>query len=222
MEKERKKTSRYVFLQAFLLAFLLFNFGIFLGYKLETSRANIIGDLYIISELGSFDAKIQTELFGLGEIDCDSLVKENLAFADRVFGESLLLAKYDNAKRISESIKLQHKRYDLLRTLIWVNSIKISKNCENSPHRVVYIYSYEDRNLDVLSKQKVFSTALGDLKTKHGDEIMLIPIAGDNEISSLNMLMNQYGIDKLPSIIINENIKVTEVEDINNLEQYLE
>ena len=55
-----------------------------------------------------------------------------------------------------------------------------------------------------------------------GSDIMLISIAGDNNIISVDLLMNLYNIteSELPVILIDEKIKIKSIEkkeDINNL-----
>jgi hypothetical protein len=86
-----------------------------------------------------------------------------------------------------------------------------------------YLYDYNNPRLDIKAKQAVFSKILGELKSKYGSEVMLIPIAGDNNLVSLNVLMSSYGVSEqdLPVILIDEKIKITDVESVSETEKYL-
>ena len=217
------KSQKHVFWQALILALIIFNFGIFLGYMLESSRVGKVNRLYIESELVLLDVKIQSKLFDfdLTNLDCEDAIKENINFGDRIYEEAKILDRYESASRITESIKLQHKKYDLLRVLFWLNTLKIKKNCNPSFHNIVYFYKYNNATLTEKAKQAVFSRLLEDLKQKYGNKIMLIPIAGDNNLASVNLLMKNYNITHLPTILIDEKVKITEIENVEEFDKYL-
>lgn len=215
------KNQKRIFLYALILTFLVFNFGIFMGYMLESSRIDKINKLYLDAELELIDQMTQKDALEILDLNCDLLVEENIKFADRIFEEALLIQKYEDANRINNDIKFQHKRFDLLRTLFWINSIKIKQKCNPSYHNVVYFYKYNNPSIEQVSKQGFFSNLLGELKERFGDNIMLIPIAGDNDIPSINLLIEKYDINELPMILIDEETKITEVESLADIEQYL-
>ncbi len=215
------KSQKYVFLQALIIAFVIFNIGIFLGYKLETSRIDKINNWYIQSEIELLDQRIQKDAFEFLELNCDAMVKENINFADRIYEEALVIDKYEQANRINNDIILQHKRYDLLRTLFWINSMKIKEKCNSSYHNLVYFYQYNDVSIEKKAKQKVFSNLLFQIKQEEKAEIMLIPIAADNNIGSINLLLDKYEITELPTILIDEKIKLTAIESVEDIREHL-
>lgn len=215
------KNQKYIFLYALILTFVVFNIGIFFGYMLESSRIDKINTLYLNAEMELIDQMTQKDALEIIDLDCSLLVEENIKFADRIFEEALLIQKYEDANRINGDIKFQHKRFDLLRTLFWVNSIKIKQKCNSDYHNLVYFYKYNNPSIEQESKQKFFSNLLQELKSEFGENIMLIPIAGDNDIPSINLLLQEYEINELPVILIDEKTKITEVDNIEELEKYL-
>ncbi len=215
------KSQKHVFWQALLAALVVFFAGIFLGYVLESSRVGEIKGLYLESELSLLDVKIQSELYGLGEIDCEEAVKENIKFGDRVFEEAKILERFEDSSKITEGIKLQHKKYDLLRTLFWLNSLKIKERCNGEYHTIVYFYDYNEPSIEKKAEQEVFSRVLGELKKEFGDEVMLIPIAGDNDITAVEIILKMYDIDVLPTVLIDENVKIVSVESLEFIRGYL-
>ncbi|MAG02559.1 hypothetical protein CMI42_04435 [Candidatus Pacearchaeota archaeon] len=215
-------SQKHVFWQALLVTILIFSIGIISGIIIENWRTNKISDLYQQSELNLLDIKLQSEIYSLGSFNCDEAVRENIEFADKIFEEAKILDRYEKASRLTDSLLVEHKKYDLLRTTLLLNSIKIKETCNNNYYEVVYFYDYNDPSLDIKAKQKVFSRLLNELKSRKGSEILLIPIAGDNEISSINLLLNQFNVkeSELPVILIDRKTKVTELQTIEDLLKY--
>lgn len=207
-------SQKNVFWQAFILAAFVFAAGILLGFALENWRSGKIEKLYFQSELDLLDVEIQNEIYSLSRIDCGNAVRENIDFGDRIYEEAKLLDRYEQASKITDNMALQHKKYDLLRTLFWINSIKIKSRCNASYSIVVYLYKYNSPSLELKAKQAVFSRILSELKEARGGEIMLIPIAGDNDIISVKALMSLHNItiSELPVILIGEKTKVKDIE----------
>jgi hypothetical protein len=215
------KSQKNVFWEALLVTVLIFGIGVFMGVVLENWRTSKIGDLYQQSDVELLDIKTQNEIYSLGDFNCEIAIEENLRFADRIYEEARLLDRYEKARRITDTLKLQHRKYDVLRALLWVNSMKIKKRCKADYINVVYIYDYNDPDLDTKAKQSVFSKILSELKENKGSEIILIPLAGDNDLSSVNILMDLYDVaeEELPVILIDEKTKITEVESVEDIEK---
>lgn len=214
--------QKNAFWQALMVTIFIFGIGIFLGVILENWRTSKINDLYQKSELDLFDIRLQAEIYSIGNFDCEKAVQENIAFADRIFNEAEILNRYQKASRLTESLNIQHKKYDLLRTMLLLNSIKIKEKCKNSYFEVVYFYDFNDPSFDTKAKQGVFSKLLNELKETKGNEILLIPIAGDNEITAVNLILEEYNISEseLPVILINRKTKITEIQTIEELLKY--
>ena len=216
------ENQKWVFLKALLVTLIIFNIGVYMGYMLEASRADKINQLYLESELLLLDQDIQREAFDIADLNCDKSVKANVDFANKIYEEALgTIQGYEQANKINDAIIFQHKRFDLLRALFWMNSIKIKERCNSNYHNIVYFYDYLDPSAEQNGKQKFISNLLEQVKNKQGDNVMLIPIAGDNDLPSINLLIEKYGITEFPTILIDENTKVTEVKDIEDILKYL-
>jgi len=216
-------TQKYAFLYALIITLIIFNIGIYLGYKLEAARIEKIDKFYLEAEMLLLDQRIQKEAFDIIDLDCGKTVEANIEFADKIFEEALKIKKFEDANRINNAIISEHKRYDLLRTLFWINSIKIKQKCNSKYHNLVYFYKYNDPGIEQKAKQAFFSKLLLEIKEKQGGNVMLIPIAADNDLPSIDLLMEKYNVDirELPVILIDEKVKITEVERIEDIEKYL-
>ena len=107
-----------------------------------------------------------------------------------------------------------------MRTLFWVNSIKIKEKCGNNFHTIVYLYNYEPKEITETTKEKTFSNFLWELKQEKGNEVILIPIARNMGITSLDILQGKYGINQT-SIIVDEDLVVSEIADLVQIKNYI-
>ncbi|MAG10868.1 hypothetical protein CMI44_00965 [Candidatus Pacearchaeota archaeon] len=222
MKKDFFGNDKHVFWEALVVAVFIFGIGIIFGIFLENSRAERISEIYSTSEINLLDLQIQTELLGVENINCEQAVKKNIEFADKVYEDAKILEEYERASRLKENLVQQHERYDLLRTLLWLNSLKIKERCDGGNfHTVVYLYDYLPEDIEEKNKQAVFSRFLEELKEEKGDTIILIPIAKNLDISSLDLLIEGYGIEQT-SIILDETLVVEELSDLNKIEEKID
>ncbi len=210
------KSQKHVFWEALLITLLIFAIGIIFGIIFENWRVSKINYFYKESEIVFSDIRAHGEIASSLPLDCEAAVEQNRVFADRIFKEAEVLSKYDGAQILTEQIYLEHKKYDILRALLWSNSINLKKKCKADFHTVVYIYDYNKPSVDTKAQQGVFSRILAELKESQGYEIVLIPLAGDNNLSSVSLMMNLYNISEseLPVILIDEKTKVTELKTV--------
>jgi len=213
------KSQKHVFWEALLVTTLIFIVGIFLGNMLEKNRVEKIDEYYAQSEISLMDILIFQDIVKANETSCEILIKSNLEFADKIYNEALILSKYNN-QQLTEGAELAQKRYSLLRTLLWMNVIKTQKTCEENFNSVIYLYQINPKDLTIKAEQKVFSKVLEDLKNEYANNIILIPIAVDESFISLNSLIENHEIEKLPAIIINDRI-ITEIPTKEELKKYM-
>jgi len=211
------KNPKNAFWQALFLTTIIFLSGLFLGLAYEESRTQEINKYYIQSETSLMDMVALSNLIKLNNISCEILVKSNIDLANKIYEEAYLLEKYEQAGKITKNLKLAHKKYDLLRTFLWINSIKTFEKCESDFEIVIYLYEYETKDLVKKATQEVWSKILFDLKKEKGNQILLIPIAVDNDLISLNSLIEKYNLSEFPVILINNKKKITELKSIQDL-----
>tara|TARA_Y100000310_G_scaffold162731_1_gene162670 strand:+ start:1487 stop:2158 length:672 start_codon:yes stop_codon:yes gene_type:complete len=215
------KSQKNVFWEAAIIAIFIFGLGILSGLYIENSRTEKISNLYLQSEINLLDIEIQSRLLDLENTDCNEAINKNIEFGDQIFTDAKVLQKYEDASRMSASLEAQHRRYDLLRTLFWVNSIKIKQRCNASFHTLVYLYNYGAEDIEEVSEQGIFSRFLTQLKDEKGNKVILIPIAKNMDLSSLEILLSNYELGRT-SIILDENLVVSNLSDLEQIKQALE
>lgn len=215
------ENKKRVFWEALLLTVVVFLFGLLIGIFYESTKSSDMNEYYVNSELSLMDIFALNSLLSLNSPDCNTLTSSNLEFADKIYKEAIILEKYESAGKVTDDMEVVHKRYDILRTFLWINTIKTSEKCERDYSNVIYLYEYFSKDLTQKAKQNVWSKILSDLKQEEGGNILLIPIAADGNITSLDALVSKFNITAYPVVIINEKYVITELNSIDELQIYL-
>ena len=121
--------KKRVFWEALLLSVVVFLFGMLIGIAFESSKLTDINDYYIQSETSIMDAFALSAYSDIDSASCPVLKQANIDFANDIYEEAVLLEDYENAGKITDSMKVMHKKYDVLRTFLWINTMKASEKC---------------------------------------------------------------------------------------------
>lgn len=205
--------------EALLLTVVIFIFGLLVGVAYEMSNFNEINDYYSISEISLMDILALNNLIDSENSTCGALINSNLDFADKIYKEAKLLEQYESSGKITESIKLIHTKYDLLRTFLWISNNKVFQKCPDEFSSIVYLYEYNSQDLAQKATQNVWSKILFDLKQEQGKNVLLIPIAVDTDIISLEVLIEKFNISSYPVVIINNKKVITELKSVDELKK---
>lgn len=214
-------SSKNVFWEAFIIAGAFFVLGILLGIVFESGRVQNINRFYEDSEIALKDSATLNNLISSGEYNCEIGISAYSNFADRIYKEAKLLERYDNAEKINDELKTAHRKYSLLRTILWINFIEARKECPTEINSVVYLYNYETQDLAERATNSVWSKILSDLKQEKGNDLILIPIAVDSDLVSLNLLIEELNISNFPAIIINEQEAIYEISSSKEISELL-
>lgn len=215
------KNTKNAFWEALLLTALVFFVGVLIGISYEGTKLEEINNYYDISQISLMDA------FALGKLvessdDCSLLINAHLDFADRIYHEAFLLEKYEESEKLTEGLRLAHKKYDLMRTLLWMDASQTLNKCSADFSIIVYLYEYETEDLVKKAENNVWSKILFDLKQKKGNEIILIPIAVDSDLISLNSRIDDFDIVEYPVVLINNKHVIAKISSVDDLIEYLE
>lgn len=194
-----------VFIQALAATVVILLIGMYLGIVLEQGRAEEINNYYVESEVMLIDILSLENLIKSEKTSCDKLEETNRNLLDKVYAESLILGEYEESGRITNALEPLHKKYDSLRTHLWINAIQIKEKCGEKSNTLVYLYNHSEDNLNKKAEQNVWSKVLYEIKQDYGSEIVLIPIAVDTNLETLSALISPYEIESLPVVIVNED-----------------
>lgn len=215
-----------IFAEVLIIAFSILLIGFSLGFYFEYLRVNDAVDESRTFEIEALDLKLQAYYYQImDKASCDEALKQNLLYADDLYNMGLVLDKYEEANKISDEILREKRKYVLLKTELWLNSILLKEKCggENKTfHTIVYIYSNDKKDLVKNGEQGAISNTLKELKEERGNEIILLPIAGDLGLKAVDLQMRIYNITYLPSIVIDEKKVLEGFNSIDDVEKYLD
>ena len=177
------KSKKHVFWEALLITIVVFLAGLFLGMLIEAGNSNKVSNLYLQSEISLTDAASTANLADDISLSCETIKEQNIQVADRIYEEARLLELYEDSGKLTDSMKLLHKKYDLLRALLWISNEKALERCDNF-NLVVYLYEYGSENTNTKATQNVWSKILLDIKEESYD-FMLLPMSGNQNLTSI-------------------------------------
>ena len=220
--KIAKLNNRHkVFIETLVLTLLILIIGFSLGFYVEYYRTRATIENYKFFEIESLDLRLQNYYYQIMDsVDCEIAIKENLNFADRVYDTGLRIEKYEEANELTGDLLLEKKKYVLLKTELWLNSLLLKKKCNNPFHTIVYFYS-KDNSLPKEAEQEAISNILKEVKEEKGNKVILLPIAGDLGLPSVDMQMRIYNITYLPSTLIDEEFILESFYNKEKITQYL-
>ena len=205
-----------VFAESLIITLLVLPIGFSWGFYFENFRTNKIIDSYKDYEVEALDLKLQNYYYQIMDrTSCEEAIKQNFIFADDLYNRGLELEKFEEANQISDDLTREKKRYVLLKTELWLNSILLKEKCSEPFDTIVYFYSGDPANSAKVAQQKIISNVLKTVKEKKGNEVILLPIAGDlrlrnkeedSRLGIVDLQIRVYKIENLPSILINEEI----------------
>ncbi len=196
--------SKHVFWQALVFTIFIFSLGLVLGFFLEVARSSTLEHSFANSEISLLDQQLRGKVGMDFPVACGSSINSTFTFADTIYNEASDLEDYDAASKLSDSLPLLHRRYDLLRTMLWLESIELKKRCNATYHTVVYLYEYKPEDVQIRAQQIVYERLTYDLKSAHPNEVLLIPIASNVDLESLQLITEHFNITSYPAVIIDE------------------
>lgn len=213
--------SKNAFWQALVVTIFVFIAGLILGFYIELSNVSKSDFLIRSSEVDFLDQQIKvSQLNNEINFNCEDARINLFKFANEIYSDALQFEENDvQSKLTTNQREGLHKRYDLLRVNLWLESLILRGKCNDSFHTVLYFFDYNSQDVDVRSEQRILSLVLMDLKNNHPEEILLLPIAANLNLGSVDMIKEKYNLSSSPSIILDESLVLDSLVTLEELEQ---
>lgn len=215
------KYSYDSFWKAFFLSTIIFLVGLNLGVFIENSGLDEIERAVIASEVELYDSNIRSSIIQNYNQSCDTSIENTFLIADKIYGEVQSLESLDKSSSIVAGFNEMHKRYDLLRTQLWLDASRLKDNCDNDFNLIIYLYEYDAKDPEIVSLQMLYASITQEIKNNYREDVLLIPIAHNMDLNSLTMLVDSYGTELKTSIIVNNQFIISGETNYNEISQYL-
>lgn len=213
--------NKHVFWQAFVLTVLVFLIGLIFGFFFEIYTADKISSALTNSEINLLDEQVRVEATSHFDIDCEVSKKGLFDFADRIYWEARNLEDEAISSQFNKDFGILHKRYDLLRAMLWLESTKLRESCNDDFHTVVYLYEFDTNDFNQKAKQISFSKLLLSIKDAYPKSVLLIPIAVNTNLSSVKTISDSYNVSSFPVVILDNKKIINELIDFQDLENII-
>ena len=213
--------SKNAFWQALVVTIFVFVAGLVLGFHIELSNVDKSDSLIRSSEVDFLDQQIKFSILNSGiNFNCENSKKDIFDFADQVYVDAVKFEEEDAQSKFTEEQRgILHKRYDLLRINLWIESLKLRENCNGSFHTILYFFDYSSPDVDIRSEQRIMSLVLLDLKYRYPNDILLLPIAANMDLDSIDMIKENYNVSRSPTLIIDESLVIDSLITADELEK---
>ncbi len=210
--------NKHALWMALVFTLIVFSLGLMSGFFFESSRSDDLSLTAGKSEINLLDEQLRSRLIDNLDVGCSLALDTTFGFADEIYEEAVKLEEYDAANNFIGSLKDIHKRYDLLRMMLWIEASKIRKNCTSDFHIVVYFFDYDPQDINIKAKQITFGRMLTDLKNKYPNQILLIPVAANLDLASIELVLDKYDIKEKPALVIDDERVIRDVITFSELE----
>jgi len=215
------KYSYDAFWKAFIFSTIIFIFGLNMGSFIENSTLDKLEKNVINSEVELYDSNIRSNVLEYYNISCEKSIENTFEIADKIYEEVKMLEELDKSSTIVEGFDEVHKRYDLLRTQLWLDATNLKTNCQDNFNLIVYIYEYNSKKPQVISIQNLYEELTSEIKSNYESEVLLIPIANNMDLNSLELLLENYNSVNQTSIIINNKYIIKGASNYEEIASYL-
>jgi len=102
----------------------------------------------------------------------------------------------------------------ILYVKIWMLSKKVKESCNMNFSTMLYFW-------DTSMQSKEQGYIVDAVRNDHPDDLIIIPLDYNFDIGIINLLKKDYKIDSAPTILIDENTKLTGLNSKDEIEKFL-
>ncbi len=218
-ESTFRKISKDKYIVAGIITLLIFSLGITLGFIMDDYRYNLIEEVNMNQDINYLSLQMQyLFLTSFSNLDNCPMISATLRAAVKDLEESLSeVIAYEEEQDVPESRReIVMRRYALDNLRYWLLSLESKQKCNLDIVPIMYFYS---TNCPSCPNQ---GTVLTFFKNKFGEKVLVFPINTElkQQEPMIEIIMSQFNINKLPTIIVN-NKKYEGVVGQDQLQQII-
>ena len=210
--REFQSKKRYVI--SFLIGTAVFILVFALTYSISYLEFRRISNLQADLTYNIFEDKLDYSLFDEGVCTDESFdqVSRDLGFQGRIIDDLEKKLGKDNKnvlfrKKFYTLIELEHFEFVKL----------LNERCNLTVQTILFFYSNSDPNLETSEK----AGKLLNVVHSRNENLMIYSFDIDLDSDLIEKLKDKYDIEKSPTLIINEEVKVEDPQNILGIEKHL-
>jgi hypothetical protein len=211
-----------IYLQSLILAIFIFLSGIMFGiwidnYRLSAIRQNLLSDTVFWDD--SLFLSKYSQFFG--QDFCDKALNLNLLFNEKIYKRGIEIENAVLANKFAPEMREELKKYTLMQAQFWLNSIDLKKKCNFTYHTVVHLQMFNPPTPQDVVDNKAQANIMLKLKEECGNKIMLIPLYADLNLTTIDAILVNYNVKKLPAVIVDETHLFQGLTQLDTLKNYV-
>ena len=201
---------------AFLLTVIIFIGGFFAGEIFSGYKYNSLIKEFYDEELNLMGYQTQLS-FLLNSKTCDRILLEEISKAKSEMGREIEKLEVVRGKS-NEEVKLLKERYMLYVFLNYIAFKNYKQNCNTTDTLILFFYSNEPQYVGVSEDQ---GFVLDYIYRKYKPKVHIFAIDMSIENPLIEGLKNTYGVETIPTLIINDEFKLEGLTPSEKIEVFI-
>lgn len=199
----KKKISWGFYAITLVITVLVFTSGIYFGIFLSRAKVSELQNMVSDLEKRRVEQELNLLLVGyLPNKSCDIISYEVEDMIPQINELARELDFYEETKKFEEKNYIETKKdYTVNMVKYWLYLERLKSSCDLNVTNVIYFYSNQDCSLC-----KDQGIVLDYMKESHKSDLMIFAIDSDLDLNSVDMIRKSYGVQILPSLIIDGNL----------------
>ncbi len=194
-----KKISWSFYAITLIITIIVFTSGIYFGVLLSKVK---VGELQSsVSDMEKIRIEQELNLLLVNYLPnktCDIISYEVEEMIPQINELARELTYYEETKKFEETHYIETKReYMINQIKYWLYLERLKSSCNLNITTLIYFYSNKD--CDLCKDQGI---VLDYMKNRHKNNLMIFAFDKDIELNSIKIIIKSYGVEELPSIII--------------------
>jgi thiol-disulfide isomerase/thioredoxin len=203
------KISTRIYLKAALLTIAVFLTGVAVGWYLDETRVYFVKSKIDELEISFSNLALEEEFYRSVATDSKTLCNIYISKANELALQAGKLGSYlESFREISKfglhNIESLKDRYFILNLQLWLYMRRLREECNYNATTILFFYTSLNKCDDCIAQGIV----LDQLKKKDPNKYMIFAIDADSKLGIVNALRVYFKTTKLPTIIINEKLKL--------------
>lgn len=198
-----------------VLLLVIFSFS-FLRFSDSEARINSIESELQQSKV----TQLFFDTFSGEEGFCDSFLPVLESVSNSTFELGYRIEDLEKAEAFSDESIVLKNQYMLQEIELWLYVLNVKKNCIDSNfHTLLFFYT---NRLGGCLDCKAQGFVLDDLKEKYGDKLWIFSFETNYDLGLVETMQKQFGVEQLPTIILDEEESFTGFNEFNKLDSVLQ
>ncbi|MEM0333597.1 MAG: hypothetical protein QXX30_04040 [Candidatus Aenigmatarchaeota archaeon] len=217
------KIDTKIYLKAALLTILVFVVGIGIGIYLDSIRIGFFASKLEEFQIDFSNLMLEELFFKSFEIENEKICEIYNEKTTKLAEEAGKLGSYletfkETTKLKSYDLEILKQKYFLTNLQLWLHMKNLREKCNYNVTTILFFYTSLYRCDDCIAQGIILSR----LKKQNPEKYMIFAIDADSKLGIVSTLKQYFSVNYLPTIIINEKVKLEGFYSEEKLKEFID